>query len=264
LQSWPCDYHLVAHIAKGLPFLNRETSQTGVLILALEEHGWDVRNRLRELGAEGLDNVYVQFGRLDQSKLADVKDFIVENGIGLIVIDTLAAYWPVTDENNAAQVGAAVNLLLDLARETDACVLMIHHCRKADGSDGDEIRGSGALFAAVDIAIVCKGGDTLTQRVLTAAGRYSADTPKSLVIDLTDDGYEVKGDTVTAMRESVRQKVLDAFVGIETVCGLVAKTGLKDKKVRDCLRHWRKKGKVVLLNEGVKGNPAQYQLAGSH
>jgi hypothetical protein len=50
----------------------------------------------------------------------------------------------------------AVKPLLQLARDSGACVLLIHHARKSEGQYGDEIRGSGALFALVDVAIVMK------------------------------------------------------------------------------------------------------------
>lgn len=43
-------YHLLAALAQGHRFLERDTIPTAVLILAVEEHRRDVKNRLRSLG----------------------------------------------------------------------------------------------------------------------------------------------------------------------------------------------------------------------
>lgn len=252
-------YHLLAALAQGHRFLERDTIPTAVLILAVEEHRRDVKNRLRSLGVLGLENIHLQFGRFDRPNLASVKEYIFQNQIGLVVIDTLAAYWDVKDESDPSQVTAEVMPLVELARETNACVLLIHHCRKAEGKDGDEIRGSGALFACVDIGLVCKGSTVPTHRVLTAMGRY-ADTPKTLIIDLTKDGYQVKGDTLAAVKQSDYQKVLGAFKGIETVVALADRTGLKRKKVSAAIKHWEAEGKVRLVTEGRPHHPAEYGL----
>ena len=251
-------YHLLAHLAQGHRFLERDTIPTAVLILAVEEHRRDVKNRLRSLGVLGLANIHLQFGRFDRSNLEAVKDYIVQNQIGLVVIDTLAAYWDVKDENDPSQVTAEVMPVVELARETNACVLLIHHCRKAEGKDGDEIRGSGALFACVDIGLVCKGGTVPTQRILTAMGRY-ADTPRTLVIDLTKDGYKVMGDSLAAVKQSDYQKVLDAFAGIDSICDLAGRTGLKEKKVSAAVKHWELEGKVIPVSLGRPHHPATFQ-----
>ncbi len=92
------------------------------------------------------------------------------------------------DENDAAEVTQAMKPLLALARDTGACVLLIHHARKSEGSYGDEIRGSGALFAAVDIAMILKRHEVQTQRVLHAISRYP-ETPAEIVLELRETGY---------------------------------------------------------------------------
>lgn len=57
-----------------------------------------------------------------------------------MLVDTLGTFWRVEDENDAAGVTKAMKPFLALARKTGACVLLIHHARKAEGVFGSEIR----------------------------------------------------------------------------------------------------------------------------
>lgn len=188
-------YELAVKVAKGLPFLNRVTQPAGVLILGLEEHPRDMRLRLRSLGADDtLTNLFVFSGNLSPTSdtFEQIKRFILDKSIALVVVDTLGVFWNIRDENDAAEVQRAIKPFLTLARESGACVLLIHHARKSEGQHGDEIRGSGALFAAVDVALILKRHEIQTQRKLNASSRYP-ETPTEMILDLTDAGYVLLG-----------------------------------------------------------------------
>ena len=70
---------------------------------------------------------------------------------GLIVVDTLARVTTGADENNARDMGAAVEALDALKSHYDAAVLVLHHTTKNGGSE----RGSSALRGAADVMIQC-------------------------------------------------------------------------------------------------------------
>ncbi|SDB03739.1 AAA family ATPase [Bauldia litoralis] len=68
----------------------------------------------------------------------------------LIVVDTLASVCSGIEENDAGDMTRVVALLLELARATDAAVLVLHHVAKA-GADrsANAVRGSGAITNSV-------------------------------------------------------------------------------------------------------------------
>ena len=78
-------YELAVKVAKGLPFLNRQTRLAGVLILGLEEHPRDMRIRLRNLGAEGVTNLHVNPHQLNPSlnTFNEIKRYALEYDIKL-------------------------------------------------------------------------------------------------------------------------------------------------------------------------------------
>jgi hypothetical protein len=65
---------------------------------------------------------------------------------------------------------------LGAATGAGLAVLLVHHQRKGGGQDGDAVRGSGAIFAAVDMLIEVErptgDGTPATHRQLVATGRW--------------------------------------------------------------------------------------------
>lgn len=184
---------LAVAVAQGRPFLGYPTKQRGVLILALEEHARDVQRRLQAFGLRPEDPLWVQRDpvRLASQTLGELEEFVDARGIGLVIIDTLGRFWTVLDENDNAGIERALGPVLDLARRTGACVLLVHHERKGadeQGATGETIRGGSALLGLVDQALLLRRGAPSDERVLVTVGRY-AETPRRL--RLRFDGREL-------------------------------------------------------------------------
>jgi replicative DNA helicase len=255
-------YELVVKVAQGLPFIGRRTRQGAVLILALEEHPRDIRFRLNQLGGASLENLYICPGPLPYSAdtFRRLHTFIMEHQIRLLIIDSLSTFWTVTDENDAAQVTHALKPLLALARETGACVLLIHHNRKSEGQFGDDIRGSGAISGMVDLVVTIHRHEVPTQRVLRAVGR-SNDTPAELIIELTDEGYRAIGDPSTATRQAKRARVLAALTRTPQLpkdISLAAKVG--GQATRKFLNDLMASHEAVRTGAGTKSDPFRYAV----
>lgn len=228
-------YQLCVRLCQGQPFLGRTTKKGGVLILAVEEHRRDVKLRLQNLGAEELDGLYVHVGALSPTAafFAELLTFIRDHTIHLVIIDTLAAFWSVENENDASEMTKAVKPLLQLARQSEACVLLIHHARKSEGSHGDEIRGSGALFGLVDVALIMKRHSVENQRLLQAQSRYP-ETPSELVLELQESGYVALGDPTSvgkaAKKQQLTQALSDEWAQAESItksAGLTRRVGYR-------------------------------------
>ena len=255
-------YELAVNVSKGQPFFSRQTRASGVLIIGLEEHPRDMRRRLRALGAEG-GKLFMYGGtplRPTPDTLEAIKEYVCTHDIRLIIIDTLASFWTVADENDAASVQKAIQPILALARDSGACVLLIHHARKSDGQNGDEIRGSGALFAAVDVALVLKRHEVETQRRLTANSRYE-DTPSDLILNLTDKGYVGLGDPGMLTRQAKREKMKAALSSELLDAKILAKKA--QVPLRDAYRllsDLHQSQEATRVGTGLKGTPFRYAI----
>ncbi|MEK6801910.1 MAG: AAA family ATPase [Nitrospirota bacterium] len=254
-------YEAAVNIAQGRPFLGRTTTKCGVLILAVEEHRRDVQLRLHALGAANLDNLHLSIGPLSPSPtlFSDMRAFVKDKGIKLIIIDTLAAFWRVENENDASEMTRAVKPLLHLARDSGACVLLIHHARKSEGSHGDEIRGSGALFSLVDVALVMKRHSVENQRLLQAQSRYP-ETPSELVLELREAGYVALGDPASIGKAAKLEKLISILSDDWEDGEAVAKrAGLSRRDGSRLLGILVEQGKANRNGKGRKADPYTYR-----
>lgn len=250
-------YHLAKAVAAGLPFLGGSTRKAPVLILALEERRQDVANRLRRL--EASEDVFVHVGPLRAvSSLEDIGAFVREKGVGLIVIDTLRRFWRVQDENDAALVGDAMAPILDLARDTGAAVLIVHHLRKSPGEEGTDIAGSGDIFAHVDVALLLRRrrDGKASERLLEAFSRYDA-TPSKVLIRLDGSEYECLGDAAEWEAKQLQEELVAALRGStpQSPEALAEAADRPAPSVRRALNGLRDQGRVTRTGKGRKGDP---------
>lgn len=135
-----------------------------------------------------------------------------EHEIKTVIIDTLSAFWPVQNENDASIVESALLPLNQLLKQNIA-VLLVHHFRKSGGEEGTAARGSGALGSHVDIMVDFKrmGEDdpSGTKRVLTGYSRFE-ETPREVVIDLVEGEYKTLG----SRRELAMNNKIGTVLGI--------------------------------------------------
>ncbi len=121
-----------------------------------------------------------------------------EEGIDLVVIDTLASFFPGRGESNADCMLEALAPLQQLANR-GMSVLIMHHPRKGESVAGQSAPGSGALPGYVDIIVEMSCADPLDhknrRRRLRSWSRYE-ETPAQVVIELNAEGtdYLVHGD----------------------------------------------------------------------
>lgn len=191
------------------------------------------------------------------------------DGLDLVVIDTLPAFWSVLDENSASEVTDAT-LPLHAVTAAGAGLLLLHHPRKSGGTEGTAARGSGALPGAVDVVLELRRyapeDPADARRKLTAFSRFD-ETPDETILELTANGYVVLGDGADVKKrdrvEAVRRllptdqpgltvdEVLERWPS-EPKPGKRTLAGDLDAGVR--AGHWVRRG------SGTKGNAHRYDL----
>ncbi|MCC6677884.1 MAG: AAA family ATPase [Phycisphaerales bacterium] len=130
--------------------------------------------------------------------LEHLRALVIARGYDLVVFDTLSNLWPVMNENDAGEVGAALMPLRALS-DAGPALMLIHHPRKGGGDEAQATRGSGALPGFVDVIMelgrYAKDDPYDRRRVLKTHSRFEESMPES-VIELTDAGYLVVGDKI--------------------------------------------------------------------
>jgi hypothetical protein len=224
---------LLAHLLKatgtGASLAGLPVIKGNVLVIAEESARlWAGRRDKLGIGDNVLFDIRPFKGRPTLAEweqyIEHVADLVRRHEIVLVCIDTLQSVSPADDENDAMKVIAALTPL-HMITEAGAGLLIVHHPRKSDGTEGQASRGSGALPGFVDIIVEMRrprnGEANTRKRELTAYSRFD-DTPTELVIDLAEDGmsYNALGTTAETARDATEERK-------------AAKAAAKQQQVRD-------------------------------
>lgn len=253
-------YEIIERVALGQQFLGDEVAEAKVLLLGLEEHRRDIIARLRRRSEEELTGrVKVVSGHLPfTTKIhQEMAHYIRCEGIGLVIIDTIPAWWNLSDENDASEVLRKGYPLLNVIRGTNAAWLGLAHTRKSGGSHGADIRGSSAFAGLVDIAISMKRTQGAgNQRMLEAVSRYE-DTPGSLVIEYVDGSYRKLGSPQEVGSLAKTNKVWEAVTTEgQTIEQLAIQTELSKQDVSRALQSLGQQ--VHREGGGHRGDPYRF------
>jgi hypothetical protein len=172
-------------------FLWGQAVPTGPTALVTEEGGYPVVRKTEGLmRLDIMDRLaFISAGlrSLDHLLAAMTRWVDMQDGRCLAVIDTLAVWGDIKDENDAVAANRAVIALSVWAQHTGTAVVLVHHARKGGGEHGEAIRGSNAIFGAVAHSAELSYGTTPEgdSRRLKLSGRL--DFPDSALLDFDRD-----------------------------------------------------------------------------
>lgn len=162
---------LACSVACGVPVLYQPTVKSKVGYYAIEApasvikrcHAWC--DRYPDRREEVMANLSVSRALLrlatDKRTLSPDVDAIIadvrENGIRMVIFDTLARTMTGLDENSAMDAGVVMEGMQKIVNETGACVVFIHHTGK-DMTIG--FRGSNSIGAAAQDHLFVTDGET--------------------------------------------------------------------------------------------------------
>jgi AAA domain len=252
---------LALAVARGDQFLGRSTQKGAVIYLALEEKRSEVRGHFRAMGASGEEDIYIHAAHAPADALQAIREEIEARKPALLTIDPLLRFTRVKDGNDYAQVTAALEPILILARESGAHVLLVHHLGKGERAEPtDGILGSTALFAAVDSALVIKWTEKF--RTLQSRQRYGEDLVETVLnFDPEPRLLSIGGTREEAEIQAVIGEILEflrAAEGQETEPEIMEGVEGKTKFVRRALRLLVEQGKVSREGGGRRGDPFRY------
>ncbi len=257
-------------ILAGRPFAGQRTSRTPVVYLS-EQGDASLRQALGRARLLEADDFYVlTWPRAIGLSWNDVVDTAIgkclEVGARLLVVDTLTQWAGIQGdgENTAGEAMTAVRPLQEAAGVHGIAVVILRHGRKSGGEVGDDGRGSSAFAGAVDVVLSLKrpeGNTDPTIRVLHALSRFT-DTPETLAMQLTDDGYQAIGTEGAMVASLARRGLLEiapvTCVDAKTVDELIALSGVKRSSGQDALAELLREGVITRIGAGRRGDPYRY------
>jgi hypothetical protein len=254
--------HLSAAVVRGEEFLGSQTIQSPVVYLT-EQNWGSFREALRRAGLlDCQDFAFLLWadaiGQPWERVAAEAVEECRRRGARLLVVDTIAPFAGLmgSTENDSGNALAAMKPL-QMAASIGISPVMVQHERKGGGEIVESGRGSTAFAGAVDILLSLsrpKGRGQLSVRELHGISRFD-ETPSSMLIELTDEGYVSHGEVRPIAQEKARKAILDALPKskqdaitlpeLMAICEISRTTAQKaaDTLVREGLIHKNGEGK---------------------
>jgi len=223
LKTWlALDLHLA--VAAGEKWLGRFRVEAGRGVFVDFEAGdYEVRRRVHRLARGREYRVPLEgfaFVTMPACSLVDDVFFValefLARGHALICIDSLSAGSPGLDENDA-RFARSLYRLKAIASKTGCVILVLHHSKKGGSDDPREsLRGSSAIFNAVDVVLVMsktKGGAFRVEQVKSRGGRsaepwtVSVEDVGSEACVVVGRGVEVEGAAESPIEALERTKM---------------------------------------------------------
>lgn len=261
-KSWLI-LQLIAAIDRGSPFLGRPTQRGRVLYLALEDGRRRMNQRPKILKWQPSTEIDIAF-KVDKfdaggQGLAHIRQAIADKDYDLVVIDTLVKTLSGSaDENNNTYMASICNDLADMAHDSGACILIVHHVSKQLVENPfDALRGASAIRDAYDagMMLVRKHG-AKEATIYTEARDFDAE---DMTIKQADNGagWEYLGDA------TLGQSIAAGRVGLNdlrtagdgaTVAEIAEVTGKSEAGVRSAMKTAEKHGYVTSKREPQPGS----------
>lgn len=223
-------------VAAGGFALGQRVAQGPTLYLALEDAPRRLQERMRlQCWPAGLPAHFVTLG----SGLGDLRNggggmlaYQIERaGYRLVVVDTLSRAVE-GDQNDVAQMTAALTPLQETAHNHNCCVLLVDHHHKMVGNPDaiSDILGSTGKAAVVDTALGLYRERGKLGAKLAVTGRDVEERTLELTFDRQTGCWQLADDPTAAVVSPAKQELLEALadLGGATLAELAAATG-KDK-----------------------------------
>lgn len=193
--------HMVKTIACGGEWCGRKVQPKKVWYLSLEGHegfkkrllGYDTNDELSASHNFGFDCITGTDLQMKETQ-RDLIETIKEQGIKVLVIDTLARLMSGHDENSAQGMSVAIDFCNRINKETGATVILVHHT----GKDADRgARGHSSFRAALDceIEVSTDDGDRYVRMTKVKDGKEGERF--SFFLQEIELGVDDEGDRIT-------------------------------------------------------------------
>lgn len=154
---------LAMAMREGREFLGAKVMERRCGIIDLENPYADVLVRLHSLGMRHEDTFGLSYFHMPYLNLTSpagartVEQTIVENGLGMLVLDSFRRLCPGVNENDSGEVTDVLQPLVEICRRRTCNIMLIHHAKKrqenAPTDAGSRNRGSTAFQAVADVQL---------------------------------------------------------------------------------------------------------------
>jgi hypothetical protein len=216
-KSWLA-LQLAIAVSTGTSFLGFKTNRCNVLYLSYEDNLRRIQQRIKRLNIPADASLWFNIAPKKITKEVEVilMKYVIENKIGLLIIDTVARAYPV-DPKDSEKASEAFSELQRFAIENHICILLVDHHRKGsqkiESNLVDDIMGSTTKVGIADaiIGMYKINGEV----ILNITGRDVEEKELNLKKDITNSMWVLSTDPGMPKPDTNRYDVFETIAEFE-------------------------------------------------
>ncbi len=253
-------------VARGLPFLGRDTQKSPVAYLSLDASLPEIAETFASFGLKDNDPIFLHSGSAPRDTVRWLMQRVREKEVRLVVIDTLQRLFKFKDVNDYSHVTNTMEPLLEEARAQNIHLLLTHHAKKDASDDLDSSIGSTAVRGLAYSYLHLKRLPNSERRIFRSDQRNGKNFPELALVFNCEGWLEVFGTRDEAEVEEVKPKILELLEaeGSEVDEKEIRRaTPARGWVVGRAIRELFKAGDLDRTGKGRRGDPYKYMLASS-
>lgn len=124
--------NLALAISRGARFLGRDTMQSNVCYVSIDNSESEFRSVLNQIGMMKTDRVWIHSGKVPDRRVDWLMEQIQARDVKFVVIDTFQRFFEIRNINDSPECIAAMSPLDLKAKEAGIHVMYLHHAGKGD------------------------------------------------------------------------------------------------------------------------------------
>ena len=255
--------NLLVKAAQGGSWLGRTVEKVPALLVSCHEDSPEMlKDHFERMDLGETDPLYLAVNKdWTQGPVPRLENIVSRRGIGLVVIDTMAAFIPAKDLNDYALVKSALAPLKEMASRTNTTVLLLHHHNKSTrASEGSGVLGSQVIHGElVHLLEIRREGSV---RTLTTNQRVG-DVLERTRLDWDGTWVSLGLPERKLAQEDYSRRVL-RFIGENgeaSIQGIRRKVKGSPRPIGRAVYGLLEKGKLAVRMGGKKGTKKYYSLS---
>ena len=251
-------------VACGGSWLGYPTVKGSVIYLALEDNEVRLKNRLEMLSLGSVYDNLVLVTKIKRTALGGITQLMrlidQVGDVSLVVIDTYQMFRSDISRNSMIyqEDYKSISEIKELAKMTKVAVVLIHHLRKYQMMETDDIveriLGSTGIIGALDTIMVLDKPRMSNIGNLLRTGRDVGEMMFAVEFRPEDGTWKMLGSTEKYMNERTRDAIVDVFkkskVDILSIYEIAEMTGIQRATVRKALSRMSDEGLIVRIDRG--------------
>ena len=254
---------LALSVARGMTFLNRATLPSPVAYLSLDATLPEIAEVFIHFGLQAADSIFLHAGAAPRDSVAWIMHRVKENGVRLVIIDTLQRLFRFQNVNDYSEVTNVMEPLLEQARIQNCHVLLTHHAKKDGQDDLDSAIGSTALRGLAYTYLHMKRLPNSDTRIFRSDQRGGKPF-QEYAIGFDKTGFmDLQGTRDDAEIEQAQPLIMEWLAENPEVTERELRGGVPAQPyiLGKALRKLYKQGEVDRIGKGKRGDPFRYVVA---